>query len=105
MQPMYASLLNYNTEFPQLGSIHGPQLSSEHHSRPLLQHMPGPWAPPSTPSGMGYGHPDTMMSPFNPSQVGGHCSPTLYFNSSQYSCQRPMPFIHHEPVHQHFAQV
>ncbi|XP_061374260.1 uncharacterized protein LOC133316516 [Gastrolobium bilobum] len=107
MQPMYASVLNYNTEFPQLGSTHGPQpqLSAEHQLRPLPQHIPVPWAPPSTPAGMGYGHPETMMSPFNPSQVGAHSSSTMYLHSSQYSCQHPgMPFIPHEHVHQPFVQ-
>ncbi|XP_020966102.1 uncharacterized protein LOC107619430 isoform X1 [Arachis ipaensis] len=101
MQPMYTSVVNYNTEFPQLGSTHGPQLSSEHHSQPLLQHIPGPWAPPSIP-GVRYGHPDTIMPPFNPSHFPGHS--TMHLHSSQYSRQQPVPFIHHDPVHQPFAQ-
>ncbi|KAL1342427.1 hypothetical protein HN51_029002 [Arachis hypogaea] len=105
IQPMYTPVVNYNTEFPQLGSTHGPQLSTEHQPRPLLQHIPGPWAAQSTPAGIGYGHPETMMSPFNPSQVGAHPSSTMYLHSSQYPCQRPgMPFLHHEHVHQPFAQ-
>ncbi|XP_027363424.1 R3H domain-containing protein 2-like isoform X2 [Abrus precatorius] len=105
VQPMYTAVLNYNTEFPQLGSAHRPQLSTEHQPRPLPQHIPGPWAAQSTPAGIGYGHPETMMSPFNPSQVGAPSSSTMYLHSSQYPCQRPgMPFIHHEHVHQPFAQ-
>ncbi|KAK7343901.1 hypothetical protein VNO77_13008 [Canavalia gladiata] len=105
MQPMYTAVLNYNTEFPQLGSSHRPQLSTEHQPRPIPQHIPGPWAAQSTPAGIGYGHPETMMPPFNPSQVGAHTSSTMYLHSSQYPCQRPgMPFIHHEHVHQPFAQ-
>lgn len=105
MQPMYTAVVNYNTEFPQLGSTHGPQLSTEHQPRPLPQHIPGPWPAQSTPAGFGYGHPETMMPPFNPNQVGAHSSSTMYLHSSQYPCQRPgMPFIHHEHVHQPFAQ-
>ncbi|KAJ1409313.1 SUZ domain [Sesbania bispinosa] len=105
MQPLYTPVLNYNTEFPQLGSAHGPQISTEHQPRPLPQHIPGPWAPPSTPAAMGYGHPQAMLSPFNPSQVGARSSSPMYLHSSQYSCHCPgMPFIPHEPVHQPFAQ-
>lgn len=106
MQPMYTPVLNYNTEFPQLGSTHGPQISPEHQPRPLPQHLPGPWAAPSNPAGIGYGHPEAMMSPYNPNQVGAHSSSAMYLHSSQYPCQRPgMPFIHHEHVHQPFSQV
>lgn len=105
IQPMYTPVLNYNTEFPQLGSTHGPQLSNEHQPRPIPQHLPGPWAAPSTPAGIGYGHPEPMLSPFSPNQVGAHSSSTMFLHSSQYPCQRPgMPFIHHEHIHQPFAQ-
>lgn len=106
MQPMYTPVVNYNTEFPQLGSTHAPQRSAEHQPRPLPQHMPGSWAAQSTPAGMGYGHPEPMMSPFNPSQVGAHSSSTMYLHSSPYPCQHPgMPFIHHEHIHHPFPQV
>lgn len=106
MQPLYTPALNYNTEFPQLGSSHRPQISTEHQPRPLPQNLPGPWAAPSTPAGMGYGHPETMMTPFNPNHVGARSSSAIYLHSSQYPCQRPgMPFIHpHEHV-QPFSQV
>lgn len=104
MQPMYTPVLNYNTEFPQLGSPHGPQRPAEHQPRPLPQHISGTWVAQSTPAGIGYGHPETMMSPFNPSQVGAHSS-TMYMHSPQYPIQHPgMPFIHHEHIHQPFAQ-
>ncbi|GAU23529.1 hypothetical protein TSUD_40080 [Trifolium subterraneum] len=111
MQPMYAPVLNYNTEFPQLGSPHGPQRPAEHQPRPLPQHISGQhisgtWVAQSTPAGMGYGHPEAMMSPFSPNQVGAHSSSTMYLHSSQYPCQHPgMPFIHPEHIHQPFAQV
>ncbi|KAL5139356.1 R3H domain-containing protein 2 [Glycine soja] len=105
IQPMYTAVLNYKTEFPQLGSTHRPHLSAEHQPRPLPQHISGPWAAQSAPAGIGYGHPETMMPPFNPNQVGAHSSSAMYLHSSQYPCQRPgMPFIHHEHVHQPFAQ-
>ncbi|KAF2318323.1 hypothetical protein GH714_005166 [Hevea brasiliensis] len=104
MQPMYTPALNYNTEFPQLGSSHRPQISAEHQPRPLPQHLPGPWAAPSTTPGIGYGPPETMMTPFNPNHVGARSSSAIYLHSSQYPCQRPgMPFIHHEHV-QPFSQ-
>ncbi|KAH9704510.1 Single-stranded nucleic acid binding R3H protein [Citrus sinensis] len=106
IQPMYAPALNYNTEFPQLGSTHRPQISNEHHPHPLPQHLPGPWAAPSAPRGLRYGHPETMMPPFNPNHVGAHSTAAIYMHSSQYPCQHPgMPFIHsHEHVHQPFSQ-
>ncbi|KAE8702118.1 Detected protein of confused Function [Hibiscus syriacus] len=58
--------INYNTEFPQLGYTHRPQISTEHQPRPLRQHIPGPWVAPPTAAGISYGHPETMMPPFNP---------------------------------------
>lgn len=106
IQPMYTPALNYNTEFPQLGSTHRPQITTEHQPRPLPQHIAGPWAAPSSPAGIGYGHPDTMIPPFNPNHVGARSTSAVYLHSTQYPCQHPgMPFIHpHEHV-QPFSQV
>ncbi|KAI9156463.1 hypothetical protein LWI28_007079 [Acer negundo] len=106
IQPMYAPALNYNTEFPQLGAAHRPQISTEHQPHPLPQHLPGQWTAASAPAGLRYGHPETMMTPFNPNHVGGHPASAIYMHSSQYPCQHPgMPFIHpHEHVHQPFTQ-
>ncbi|KAK8662200.1 hypothetical protein V6N13_091787 [Hibiscus sabdariffa] len=106
MQPMYTPAINYNTEFPQLGSTHRPQISPEHQPRPLPQHIPGPWVAPPTATGISYGHPETMMPPFNPNHVGARSTSAIYLHSSQYPLQRPgMPFIHpHEHVHQPFSQ-
>ncbi|XWS56863.1 hypothetical protein CRYUN_Cryun09bG0121900 [Craigia yunnanensis] len=102
MQPMYTPAINYNTEFPQLGSTHRPQISTEHQPRPLPQHIPVPWAAPSTATGISYGHPETMMAPFNPNHVGARSTSAIYLHSSQYG----MPFMHpHEHVHQPFSQV
>ncbi|PPD72239.1 hypothetical protein GOBAR_DD30866 [Gossypium barbadense] len=106
MQPMYTPAINYNTEFPQLGSTHRPQIATEHQPRPLPQHIPGPWVAPPTATGISYGHPETMMPPFNPNHVGARSTSAIYLHSSQYPLQRPgMPFIHpHEHVHQPFSQ-
>ncbi|KAL3523649.1 hypothetical protein ACH5RR_016483 [Cinchona calisaya] len=105
IQPMYSPAVNYNTEFPQLGSAARPPISTEHQPRPLPHHLPGLWAAPSTPTGIGYGPPETMMTPFSPNHVTRSNS-ALYLHSAQYPCQHPgMPFIHpHEQVHQSFAQ-
>lgn len=105
IQPMYTPALNYNTEFPQLGSAQRPPISTEHQPQPLPQHLPGPWTSPSTPAGIGYGLPETMMTPFSPNHVGAHSNSALYLHSAQYPFQHPgMPFIHpHEQAHQSFA--
>lgn len=104
---MYAPVVNYNTEFPQLGSAHRPPISTEHQPRPLPQHLPGSWTAPTTPAGIRYGPPETMMTPFSPNHVGPHSASALYLQSAQYPCQRPgMSFIHpHEQLHQPFSQV
>nr|DAD48581.1 TPA_asm: hypothetical protein HUJ06_018518 [Nelumbo nucifera] len=106
MQPMYTPALNYNTEFPQLGSAHRPQISVDHQSRAIPQHLRGPWVSTSNPAGIGYGPPETMMTPFNPNPVGAHSSSAIYLHSSQYTVPRPgMPYVHpHEHVHQPFTQ-
>ncbi|CAN1174388.1 R3H domain-containing protein 2 [Linum perenne] len=103
IQPMYAPALSYNTEFPQLGSSHRPQMPTEHQPRPLPQHLAETWATPSAPAGYGYGHPDTMMQHYSPHHMGAQSNSALYLHSSQYP--RPgMPFINpHEHV-QTFAQ-
>ncbi|KAF5733686.1 R3H domain-containing protein 2-like isoform X1 [Tripterygium wilfordii] len=105
MQPMYTPAVTYNTEFPQLGLTHRPQISVEHQSRSLPQHLPGPWTAPSSPAGIGYGHPETMMPSFNPNHVGSRPTSAIYLHSPQYPCQRPgLPYIHHEHAHPPFAQ-
>ncbi|KAB5544031.1 hypothetical protein DKX38_012143 [Salix brachista] len=108
IQPMYAPALNYNSEFPQLGSSHMSQISTElqPHPRPHPQHIPGPWAAQSTPAGIGYGHPDTLIPMFNPNHVGARSTSAIYLHSSQYPCQHPgMPFIHPREHVQSFSQV
>eukprot|EP00268_Persea_americana_P056392 TRINITY_DN664_c0_g2_i2.p1 TRINITY_DN664_c0_g2~~TRINITY_DN664_c0_g2_i2.p1 ORF type:complete len:490 (+),score=105.94 TRINITY_DN664_c0_g2_i2:390-1859(+) len=110
MQPMYSPALNYNTEFPQLGSAHRPQISIEHQPRSIHQHMRGPWTPTSNPTAIGYPPPESMLAPppppFSPNHVGAHSTSAIYMHSSQYGCPRPgMPYVHpSEHVHQPFAQ-
>lgn len=107
MQPMYSPAINYNTEFPQLGAPHRPQISSEHHNaRSLPQHIPAPWAAPSTAAGIGYGHPEAMMPPFNPNHAGARSTSSIYLHSPQYPCQQPgMPFMNsHEHIHPSYSQ-
>ncbi|KAJ8754475.1 hypothetical protein K2173_005636 [Erythroxylum novogranatense] len=107
IQPMYTPALNYNTEFPQLGPCHRPQRSTEHQPRHLPQHLLGPWGTPSaSSSGIGYSHPETMISPIIPNHVGAQSSSAIHMHSSQYPCQHPgMPFIHpHEHI-QPFSQA
>ncbi|KAM3360166.1 R3H domain-containing protein 2 isoform X1 [Capsicum galapagoense] len=105
IQPMYAPAINYNTEFPQLGSTLRSPISAENQHRPLPQHLPGPWATPTP--GIGYGPAESMMPPpFNHNHVSARSSSAIYLHSTQYPCQRPgMTFIHpHEQVHQPFSQ-
>ncbi|MCD7455375.1 hypothetical protein HAX54_027991 [Datura stramonium] len=106
IQPMYAPAINYNTEFPQLGSALRSPISAENQPRPLPQHLPGPWATPTTP-GIGYGPAESMMPPpFSHNHVSARSSSAIYLHSAQYPCQRPgITFIHpHEQVHQPFSQ-
>ncbi|KAF9595066.1 hypothetical protein IFM89_036525 [Coptis chinensis] len=107
MQPLYSPAVNYNTEFPQLGSAHRPQISLEHQPQAVPQHLRGAWPPTTTPTGIGYGHPETMMASFTPNHIGAHSTSSIYLHSSHYSCPRPgVPYIHpHEHFHQQFIQV
>ncbi|KAK9075118.1 hypothetical protein SSX86_003437 [Deinandra increscens subsp. villosa] len=101
IQPMYAPVLTYNTEFPQLGSTHmDPSISTEQHQpHTLAQHLPGLWVAPSSPAGLGYRPPESMGALFNPN----HGS-TLYM---QYPSQRSgVTFVHpHEQVCQQLARL
>ncbi|KAK9061341.1 hypothetical protein SSX86_018521 [Deinandra increscens subsp. villosa] len=103
IQPLYTPVVNYNTEFPHLGSAHRSPISTDHQPRALPQRLPAPWVPPSSPVGIGYRPPDAMMPPFSPNHAVPHSVSSLYMH---YPCQRPgMTFIHpHEQVHQHYAQ-
>ncbi|PKA62381.1 hypothetical protein AXF42_Ash009266 [Apostasia shenzhenica] len=106
MQPLYAPAVNYNTEFPQLGSNHRPQISIEHQPRPIAQQLRGSWPTPSTSSTINYGPPEGLIAPYNPNHVGAHPTSSIFLHSSQFSMTpRPMPYLHsHEHV-QPFPQV
>ncbi|XP_068664210.1 uncharacterized protein [Aristolochia californica] len=112
IQPLYAPALNYNTEFPQLGSAsHRPQMTPIESQQLPQHHIQGPWVVTSnTPPTIGYGPPDNLMappSPFNPGHVGTHSTTAFYhLHSSQYPCPRPgMTYVHpHEHVHQPLSQ-
>ncbi|KAJ6838934.1 uncharacterized protein M6B38_317470 [Iris pallida] len=113
IQPLFSPAVNYNTEFPQLGSGHRPQISVEHQPRPF-QHMRGTWTATSTPGAVGYGPPDAMMPPFNLNRVGPHPTSSIYMHSSQYSVPlRPgmsfvLPHEHVQPfaqTHQHQSEA
>eukprot|EP01018_Ginkgo_biloba_P012750 Gb_08871 [translate_table: standard] len=100
MQAMYAPAVNYNTEFPQLGAPHRAQIHMEAPPRPIPQHVRGPWV--ASPSTIGYGPPDTMMGPFNPSHMGAPSASAMYLHSSQFACPGPaMNYVHpHERIQQ-----
>lgn len=94
MQPLYAPAVNYNSEFPQLGTSHRPQISIEHQPRPA-QHLPGPWTTVSTSSAVNYGPPEGLIAPYNPNYVGAHPTSSIFLHSSQFPVtQRPMQFLH-----------
>ncbi|PKI44308.1 R3H domain-containing protein 2-like [Punica granatum] len=106
IQPSFTPSMNYNTEFPQLRSPHRPQLSAEHQPLPLHQHLSGLWAAPSGTAGIGYGHPETLMTPYSPAPAGAHSASGVHLQSSQYSGQRPgMAYSYpHDNVHSIFSQ-
>lgn len=99
VQPMYAPAVNYNTEFPQLGAAPRLSISAEHQHQALSQHLPGSWVSPSTPTGIGYGHPDAMIAAYRTNHVTGQPSSALYMHSAQYHGQHPgMPVYPHDQV-------
>ncbi|XP_071711500.1 uncharacterized protein [Rutidosis leptorrhynchoides] len=98
VQPIYAPIFTYNTEFPQLGSVHthrAPSILTEHQPHTLGQPIPGSWVTPSSPAGIGYRPSETMVNPYS-----------LNHAYMQYSSQRSaLTFIHpREQVHQQLAQ-
>ncbi|KAJ0972679.1 hypothetical protein J5N97_020638 [Dioscorea zingiberensis] len=103
IQPMYSPAVNYNTEFPQLGSGHRPPVSIDHHPRPIPQHL-RPWSAASSP--VGYGHPEGVMGPFGPNQVSAHAMPSIYMHSQYSVPPRPgMPFVQSHEHLQPFSQT
>jgi len=94
MQPMFSPAINYNTEFPQLGSSHGPQIPIEHQPRHIPQHLRGPWPLTSGSSAISYGHPEGVMTSFNANHVGAPSTSSVFMHSSQYSVPPPVLECH-----------
>ncbi|CAL9120362.1 unnamed protein product, partial [Musa textilis] len=106
IQPLYSPAVNYNTEFPQLGSGHGAQFPVDHQPQPIPQHLHGPWLSPSAPNVINYGPPAGMMPTYNSNHVHAHSTTSVYMNSSQYSVppHPGMSFAHPNGHIQSFAQ-
>lgn len=93
VQAVYSPVVNYNTEFPQLGGPIPPQMCVEapiHRATPPA--LRGPWAGSST--GLTYGHPDTMMGSFSTGHPGSQ-SVGVYMHPQQFPRPAPtMTYVH-----------
>lgn len=87
MQAMYTPVLNYNTEFPQLGAPTRPQMCVEPPLPRASQTLRGPWAGSS--NSLGYGHLDPMIGHFNPGHLGQHSGAGVYVQLPQFTCPSP----------------
>ncbi|CAL9185591.1 unnamed protein product, partial [Musa hybrid cultivar] len=107
IQPLYSPAVNYNSEFPQLGSGHGAQFPVDHQPQPIPQHLHGHWLSPSAPNVINYGPPAGMMPTYNSNHVHAHSTTSVYMHSSQYSVppHPGMSFAHPNGHIQSFAQV
>nr|CAB3452857.1 unnamed protein product [Digitaria exilis] len=112
IQPLYAPAVNYNTEFPQLGSAHRSPVAVEQQPHPIAQHMPGSWSagqqPHPGPNAIGYGPPDGVMAPYSPGHTGAPVRPSVFMHASQQYAipSRPgVPFVHPQESLGPFAQV
>eukprot|EP00250_Pteridium_aquilinum_P018407 c24074_g1_i1 orf=316-1740(+) len=100
VQAVYSPVVNYNTEFPQLGGPIQPQMCVEaplHRSSPAP--LRGPWAGSS--SGLTYGHPDSMMGSFSTGHLGSQ-SGGVYMHPQQF--QRPAPTMTYVHSQERFPQ-
>lgn len=107
IQPIYSPVVNYNTEFPQLGVARRPQLSIDPQTGHMPQHLGASWSVSSpTPAEMGYGPPDTMPPPSNVNHVGATSNSAMYLPSSHYPCPSPgMQYINdYEQIHSPYTQ-
>ncbi|KAG6475424.1 hypothetical protein ZIOFF_064644 [Zingiber officinale] len=107
VRPLYAPAVNYNTEFPQLGSGHLAQAPPDHQARLIPSHLLGPQVSPAVHSMVKYGPPEGMMPAYTSNHVRGHSTAPLYMNSSQYSVpSHPgMSFPHGNGPVQTFTQI
>ncbi|KAI4973037.1 hypothetical protein ZWY2020_010468 [Hordeum vulgare] len=108
IQPLYAPVVTYNTEFPQLGS---PQMShvpvEQQQPHPMAQHMPGPWSPAQSPNAVGYRPPDGVMPPYSPGQAGAPVRSSVFMHASQQYAMPSRPgvtFVHPHDSMRPFAQ-
>ncbi|MQM17800.1 hypothetical protein Taro_050779 [Colocasia esculenta] len=109
IQPLYTPAVNYNTEFPQLGASHRPQISIDHQPQSIPQLLHGPWGTTSSSTTLGYGPPESLLAPFNANHGYAHSNSSIYVPSSasQYIAPpRPGTGLIHPHEHgQHFAQT
>lgn len=106
IQPLYAPAVNYNTEFPQLGSAHRSPVAVEQ-PRPIAQHMPASWSAAQASNAIGYG-PDGVMGPYSPGHTGAPVRSSVFMHASQQYAipSRPgVPFVHPQESMGPFAQV
>ncbi|ONM20864.1 Single-stranded nucleic acid binding R3H protein [Zea mays] len=104
IQPLYAPAVNYNTEFPQLGSAHRSPVAVEQQPRPIAQHMPASWSVAQASNAIGYG-PDGVMGPYSP---GAPVRSSVFMHASQQYAipSRPgVPFAHPQESMGPFAQM
>ncbi|CAL5090287.1 unnamed protein product [Urochloa decumbens] len=107
IQPLYAPAVNYNTEFPQLGSAHRSPVAVEQQPGPI-GHMPGSWSSGQAPNAIGYGPPDGVMSPYSPGPAGPPVRSSVFMHASQQYAMpaRPgVPFVHPPESMGPFAQT
>lgn len=80
-QALYSPVVNYNTEFPQLGVPSRGQLHMEvRPPQPLgQQHLRAPWVPPG--NAIGYRASDSTMGPYHPTQM---VPMAMYMRAPQY---------------------
>jgi hypothetical protein len=107
IQPLYAPAVTYNTDFPQLGSVHRSPVAVEQQPRPIAQHIPGSWSAAQALNAIGYGPPDGGMASYSPGQAPPVRSSVFMHASQQYAMPtRPgVPFVHPQETMRPFAQV
>lgn len=107
IQPLYAPAVNYNTEFPQLGSAHRSPVAVEQQPRPIAQHMPASWSAAQASNAIGYG-PDGVMGPYSSGHTGAPVRSSVFMHASQQYAipSRPgVPFVHPQESMGPFAQT
>ncbi|ONM53828.1 Single-stranded nucleic acid binding R3H protein [Zea mays] len=107
IRPLYAPAVNYNTEFPQLGSAHQSPVAVEQQPRPIAQHMPVTWSAAQATNAIGYG-PDGVMGPYSPGHIRAPVRSSVFMHASQQYAipSRPgVPFVHPQESMGPFAQT